>query len=453
MPSIINLPGSLTPEALPSSLFELPYFMLLETSLFGNGEKGRYSIAVADPRHVITSDTDNIFDLLQKDLKRPGPQPISELPFAGGWVGYLGYEVYSFLEEKVPDREPDLMPRAVFGYYDSFYLYDHLRRKAFLVDTGKKKKTGLDTLLNPQPIECHDREEIPQCLKQEIQSNFSKEDYLAAIQKIKYYIEAGDCYQVNLSQRFKTPVSTSPFELYRRLRKASPSPYAAFLNLPFGAVLSSSPESFLELNQGKVITHPIKGTRRRGYSPEEDLRLKNDLLSHPKDRAELLMITDLERNDLGRVCAPGTIAVSSLQEIETFPQVHHLVSTIEGRLSPDQDIVDVLRATFPGGSITGAPKIRAMQIIHELENVPRNVYCGSIGYISRNGRAQFNIAIRTMILKEDRATFWAGGGIVADSDPESEYEETLAKAQGMMMALDPDGGNNSNRLTPEKLRK
>jgi para-aminobenzoate synthetase component 1 len=260
-------------------------------------------------------------------------------------------------------------------------------------------------------------------------------EYLAQISKIKNLIAAGDCYQVNLSQKFAVPVHQPPALIYQHLRAVSPSPYAAYLNLGDAQILSSSPELFLELDGRRVITRPIKGTRPRGADSLEDAKLKEELSLSVKDRAELLMITDLERNDLGRVCRPGSVRVSALRTVESYPQVHHLVSTIEGDLGENRDVVDVLKATFPGGSITGAPKIRAMQVIRELEPHAREIYCGAIGYVSLNGKAQFNVAIRTMAVKDGQAHFWSGGGIVADSDPQAEYEETLVKARGMIRAL------------------
>jgi aminodeoxychorismate synthase component I len=240
---------------------------------------------------------------------------------------------------------------------------------------------------------------------------------------------------VNLSQRFATPYAGDPLPLYYRLRETSPAPFAAFLRFDDVAVLSSSPERFLRIDGRHVQTRPIKGTRPRGGTPEQDRQLARDLWNSPKDRAELVMIVDLERNDLGRVCEYGTVEVTELVQMEAHPTVFHLVATIEGRLRSGASAADCLRACFPGGSITGAPKIRAMEIIEELEPSRRGIYTGAIGYIGWNGQADLNIAIRTMVQARGRLTFHVGGGIVADSVPEAEYQETLDKAQGMLRAL------------------
>lgn len=410
--------------------FETPYFFLLDSSLAG--ERGRYSIAAWDPLLVYETKnvSDDPFEFLQNDLRKHTPIEAPELPFAGGWIGYFGYELYSHLEKKVPPREPDLIPKAVFCFYDRFYLYDHMQKQATPLQTGPASDSP-----------------------RRLVSNFGKQNYIQAIQKIKNYIAAGDCYQVNLSQKFQAPVLDDPYTIYQRLRSRSPAPYAAYLNLGDTQILSSSPECFLEVTGRQVVTRPIKGTRPRGKTEKEDQRLKTELEGSSKDRAELLMITDLERNDLGRVCRPGSVEVTELRRIESFSNVHHQVATIRGELAPDKDVIDLLRATFPGGSITGAPKVRAMQIIQELEPDPRNVYCGAIGFLSLNGKAQFNVAIRTMVIKDRTAHFWAGGGIVADSDPEAEYEETLTKAQGMMESLQINGPDRLDHRRLEEMRE
>ena len=258
---------------------------------------------------------------------------------------------------------------------------------------------------------------------------------MRAVRRILEYIAAGDCYQVNLSQRLSAPYSGSAWSLYERLRAASPAPYSAFLDCGDHQVLSSSPELFLRVRGGEVETHPIKGTRPRGRTPEEDAAAAAELLSSPKDRAELLMIVDLERNDLGRVCRFGSVTVPELYRLESYANVHHLVATVRGQLRPQITPLECLRAAFPGGSITGAPKIRAMEIIEELEPVRRSLYTGAIGWVDGRGDGEWNIAIRTMVVKQGVVQFHVGGGVVADSDPQAEYEETLAKAGGMLAAL------------------
>lgn len=426
--------------------FETPYFFFLDSSLAG--ERGRYSIAAWDP--LLVHETKNVsgdpFEFLQNDLRKRTPIEAPELPFAGGWIGYFGYELYSHLEKKVPPREPDLIPKAVFCFYDRFYLYDHFEKRAAMISFNRRGAV-CRTPIKGAP-RC-----APTSYQGTINSNFTRKEYVQAIHKIKNYIAAGDCYQVNLSQKFQAPVLDDPYTIYQRLRSRSPAPYAAYLNLGRAQILSSSPECFLEVDGRQVVTRPIKGTRPRGKTEKEDQRLKTELEGSSKDRAELLMITDLERNDLGRVCRPGSVEVTELRRIESFSNVHHQAATIRGELAPGKDLIDLLRAAFPGGSITGAPKVRAMQIIRELEADPRNVYCGTIGFLSLNGKAEFNVAIRTMVIKDRTAHFWAGGGIVADSDPEAEYEETLAKAQGMIESLQINGPDRLDDRRLEEMRK
>jgi len=265
--------------------------------------------------------------------------------------------------------------------------------------------------------------------------SISRLQYEINVRKVLDYIAAGDCYQVNLSQRFSAPLPCSPWELYERLRAVSPAPYAAYLDCGDHQVLSSSPELFLSASGGCVETRPIKGTRPRGRTPEDDRAIAAELLKSEKDRAELLMIVDLERNDLGRVCEFGSIHVPALYTLESFANVHHLVATVRGKLRAGTSPLECLRAAFPGGSITGAPKIRAMEIIEELEPFRRGVYTGAIGWVDGAGNAEWNIAIRTILVRGGSAYFHVGGGIVADSDPASEYEETLTKAAGMLRAL------------------
>ncbi len=272
-----------------------------------------------------------------------------------------------------------------------------------------------------------------------VDSNFTKPEYLAAIARIKDYIRAGDVYQVNLSQRFEAPLPCRPYSLYRRLRKLSPAPFAAYLNCGNLQVAGSSPERFLRIRNGRIETRPIKGTRPRGGPPDEDARLRAELLASEKDRAELLMIVDVERNDLGRICEVGSIRVDEIFRLETHPTVHHLVAAVSGKVRPGSDVIDCIRSMFPGGSITGAPKIRAMQIIDEIETRPRHLYTGAVGYLGFDGNCDLNIAIRTIYCLGDRAYFHAGGGIVWDSDPEAEYQETLDKARAMRAALTESG--------------
>jgi para-aminobenzoate synthetase component 1 len=273
------------------------------------------------------------------------------------------------------------------------------------------------------------------CPRLSMTAGSSKANYLLAVQQIKDHIESGDVYQVNLTRRFTAPFKLPPFETYLRLRHMNPAPFAAYLDYGSGFILSSSPERFVQIRNGRIQTRPIKGTRPRGKTHEEDLSNRLELINSEKDRSELLMIVDLERNDLGRICKPGSIHVKELFELEEYATVYHMVATVEGVLETDVDAVDCLKAVFPGGSITGAPKIRAMEIIDELEPDRRGIYTGAIGYIGFDGQADFNIAIRTIIIQQGQAFFSAGGGIVWDSDPKMEYDETLHKASALFETL------------------
>jgi para-aminobenzoate synthetase component 1 len=275
----------------------------------------------------------------------------------------------------------------------------------------------------------------PNLSDETVSDSVTREEYEGAIRRVLDYIAAGDCYQVNLAHRFSAPLAFQPADLYDRLKHVSPAPYAAYLDCGDHQVLSSSPELFLRIENGEIETRPIKGTRPRGRTPEEDAAAAAELLASEKDAAELLMIVDLERNDLGRVCRYGSVHVPELRRLESYANVHHLVATVRGTLQPGVTPLQALRAAFPGGSITGAPKIRAMEIIEELEPYRRGVYTGAIGWVDGSGRAEWNIAIRTMVVRGNRVYFHAGGGIVADSNPASEYEETLTKARGMIAAL------------------
>jgi para-aminobenzoate synthetase component 1 len=269
-----------------------------------------------------------------------------------------------------------------------------------------------------------------------LRSSFTHHGYLDAVARVREYILAGDIFQANVSQRFEAPLGELPWAFYRRLRARNAAPFAAYLDFPEAVVLSASPERFLRVDvAGHVETRPIKGTRPRGLGPEHDAALGQALVESAKDRAENLMIVDLMRNDLSRVCRPGSVRVSELFALEHYATVHHLVSTVVGELAPGFSALDLLRGAFPGGSITGAPKVRAMEVIAELEPSQRGVYCGAIGYWSVTGALDTNIAIRTAVAVGDRVYFSAGGGIVADSDPEQEYRETLDKALGMIEAL------------------
>ena len=338
------------------------------------------------------------------------------------------------------------LPDCCVGFYHSLAIFDHHLGKTWLVATGLDVDgSRTESRAREQADWWHEQLALTpltgNCYKEftceaRSGSNFTRERFLSTTSRALDYIYAGDVYQVNLSQRLTAPWSGEGWEFHRSLQKVSPAPFTAFLDAKDFQISSSSPERFLRISGQHIQTRPIKGTRPRGIDHENDSNLALELQSSPKEKAELTMITDLLRNDLGRVCEFGSISVPELMQLEKYPQVQHLVSTIEGRLRPNLSHLAALRECFPGGSITGAPKFRAMEIIDELEPVARGPYTGSLGYLGFNRESQFNIAIRTAIIKEGQVWFQVGAGIVADSDPEMEYEETLAKAQGFEKALD-----------------
>ncbi len=417
---------------------------------------GRYSYLTADPflvarsrgsrvtveeggvqRHVDGNPWDVLQDLLRRyhTTKSPGLPP-----FQGGAVGYFAYDLGRFIERLPTLTKDDIgLPEMAVGLYDWAIAHDAATGQTWLVSTGlpdgstaradARARQVLRRLELTPPVPEPWAQTVP------LRSNFTQRAYLAAVRRVKAYLEAGDVYQVNLSQRFEGPFSGDPWSLYLRLRQANPAPFAAYLSFPEVAVLSASPELFLRLEDGRVETRPIKGTRPRGSSPGEDQRLAAELLASPKERAENIMIVDLLRSDLGRVCRVGTVQVPSLFAVEPHPTVWHLESTVTGELREGADAVDLLRACFPGGSVTGAPKVRAMEIIEELEPVRRGIYCGALGYLSFTGDMATSIVIRTLVLAGGRLYLQVGGGIVADSDPEAEYRETLYKAKGLRRAL------------------
>jgi para-aminobenzoate synthetase component 1 len=388
-------------------------------------------------------------------LREMRSEPLPNLPpFQGGVAGYIGYDYGAVLERVPPTRYDDLaLPDVALGLYDWVIAWDHQSGAAWLISRGgpERRRIMLDRVRSGQPRTAAAGEPTGQPWPRGpaapaypsdaagdigLRSTFTHRGYLDAVAKVREYIVAGDIFQANLSQRFQAPLREPPFALYRRLRRRNPAPFAAYLALEDVTVLSASPERFLRLDpDGQVETRPIKGTRPRGLGPMHDAALGRALAESVKDRAENVMIVDLLRNDLSRVCRPGTVRVPELFALEQHPTVHHLVSTVLGELEPGADAVDLVRSAFPGGSITGAPKVRAMEIIAELEPTRRGVYCGSIGYLSATGAMDTSIVIRTFALRDGELYFQAGGGIVADSDPELEYRETLDKAAGLIDTL------------------
>ncbi len=424
-----------------SALADHPQTVFLDSS-DASTARGRYSILATDP--LSSLEPPGSWNAL-KTLWKPCPV-VSEYPwpFRGGWIGYLAYEAYQYFIPKVPKRKTSY-PVFYFPFYDTFIMTDHQTGKSYLASLGLDGLKGSSDKGRAEQKMAHLYERI-RYMQQDKEigatklfPTITKQQYCDKVQKIKELIAAGDCYQVNYAQCFEGKTTASPASLYRRLRCFNPATHAAFLNCGSFQILSSSPESFLEIAGNQITTQPIKGTRPRNIDDKIDKRFRKELWSSKKDRAELLMITDLERNDLGRVCLPGSVTTKELTGLLQLPHLYHLYSVISGRLEPDKTVGDVLNACFPGGSITGAPKIRAMQIIRELEDHPREIYTGSIGSISIDGSVQMNIAIRTMTHEAGEIKIYAGGGIVTDSDPEQEYEECLVKLKGMQAALHATG--------------
>jgi para-aminobenzoate synthetase component 1 len=488
VPLVEELTPALDPVRCCELLSAWPYRLFLDSAAAG-ARLGRYSFLAADPAAVVFSKgartecldliegtrravDGDVLDAVQTLLAPHLADPIADLPpFQGGAAGYLAYDWGRALERLPSPRYEDLaLPDVVFGLYDWVLAWDHEQSRAWLVSTGLPETepgrrarraadraaavkaalgghtpasdagaiatSGMALPLRPLPAPSHPVENGWWDPRLALRSSFTHEGYLAAVARVREYIFAGDIFQANLSQRFEAELGEPTWELYRRLRVRNAAPFAAYLDFPDGVVLSASPERFLRVDtERRVETRPIKGTRPRGIGPEHDAALGLALAVSAKDQAENLMIVDLMRNDLSRVCAPGTVRVAELFGLEHYATVHHLVSTVVGELAPEATALDLLRAAFPGGSITGAPKVRAMEIITELEPSERGVYCGSIGYWSVSGAFDSNIAIRTALAVAGRVYFSAGGGIVADSDPEQEYRETLDKARGMIDAL------------------
>lgn len=363
-------------------------------------------------------------------------------PFAGGVLGWVGYD-FGWHLEKLPRVIPDIenWDDLRFGIYDTFVIYDHRHSKAWLVARnlgGSPFQSTSDRLVDWQKaIEQEPTNEIGSDWPGvKIQPVLSRSQYESKIAQVLDYIVAGDIFQANFTQRFEGYGEGNPVALFENLARISPAPFAAFSQWDDKAILCSSPEWFYRLDGDLAVTRPIKGTRPRGLTPEQDAENARELLASPKDRAELTMIVDLERNDLGRVCEFGSIRVTEALKLETYAQVHHLVAEIQGRLQQRHDTVDLLAAMFPGGSITGAPKIRAMEIIEGLETHRRGPYTGAIGYMSVDGRSAWNIPIRTILNSGDCWSYHVGGGIVVDSDPGDEYAETMTKGRGMHLALE-----------------
>jgi para-aminobenzoate synthetase component 1 len=467
-----ELTSWLDPWEAARRLAHLPHLLLLE-SVFSHPTLGRYSFVMAEPFDWLRArdrrggeeggalrQTDP-FVALQERLRPWRVATIPGLPpFQGGAAGLFGYDLCHHIERLPRPRCDEFeTPDLAVGFYDWVIAFDHVQRRAWIVstglpeaeldrcrrrallrlETGKRRLTEFP-VISPSQIVSSGGTVRPEKLYplpnlRGVSSNFDRPSYLAAARRAIEYVHAGDCFQVNLSQRLLHAATLTPLELYGRLRERNPAPFAGYFDLGDFVVVSASPERFLRVEDGRVETRPIKGTRPRGATAEEDRRQRDELLRSAKDRAENVMIIDLLRNDLGRVCAYGSVQVPAVCRLESYRTVHHLVSEVVGQLRPGLGPIDLLRAAFPGGSVTGAPKVRAMEIIAELEPTARGPYCGSLGYIGFDGSMDTNILIRTFTLGRGWMQFPVGGGIVADSTPEAEYEETLHKAEGLLRAL------------------
>ena len=452
-PRIAELDYSVAVAARFRTLADLPWPVWLDSAARGVDSSGRFDILVADPyvtlrtRGAVTeirmrdgaasTSTRQPLELLREQL---GERALGApgLPFSGGAVGYLGYDLGRRFERIPAIAAADIdMADLALGLYDWAVVVDHEERRSWLVGAGRAARTFAEW---PQLLARVEGEPVPpppafRVLTRPV-ANYSRATYNGAFHRVQEHIRLGDCYQVNLTQRFGARAEGDAWHAYLRLRDINPAPFAAYLDLPDGRIVCSSPERFLRLHGDRVETKPIKGTRPRSADPARDRALAEELRTSAKDRAENVMIVDLLRNDLGKCCVPGSIEATKLFAIESFASVHQLVSTVEGRLAPGRDALDLVAACFPGGSITGAPKVAAMQIIEELEPQRRSIYCGCIGYIGFDGDMDLNIAIRTLVQRGDYVYTWAGGGVVADSNVDAEYQESFDKAAAMLAVLE-----------------
>ena len=498
LPLVEELPSSLDVMTAVKAFSTWSNLLVLDSALTRQ-HVGRYSFLTADPvakcQIVRPQFGYDPFTNSRTELERYRVDPIPDLPpFQGGIAGLLGYELgqsWENISSAVHDEFH--LPVMAIGLYDWVIAWDHLAGRVWLVShgwpepdpdlrkvraakrirklksclnaadyaigkhssIGQKSESGGDcsgcpeSLINsgatvisqdldlPVPERLNFPRQFPLQGFPHVTSTFSRENYLRSVERVIEYIAAGDIFQANLSQRLLTPATSSSVELYERLRSVNPAPFAGLMMWDDWSIVSASPERFLCVTDGEVETRPIKGTRRRKQGPEADLFTRDELRQSEKDQAENVMIVDLLRNDLSRVCQPGTIRVPQLCAVETYETVQHLVSEVRGQLQPGSTIWDLFRATFPGGSISGAPKVRAMQIIAELEPTVRGPYCGSLFYVSADGQTDSNLLIRSYVQRYGWLQCNVGGGIVAQSDPEAEYEETLTKAAGMLKALKP----------------
>ena len=432
------------------AIADLPWPVWLDSG--GGTHGGRYDVLAADPYLTLRTHGSvteiaprggapersavQPLELLRKLLGDP-VAPAPSLPFSGGALGYFAYDLGRRFERLPAVAAVDVeMPDLALGIYDWAVIVDHRERRTWLVGRGRDEQTFARWPALVERLHGSAAAAPPFRVLTSASSNFSREAYAAAFRRVQHHIRVGDCYQVNLTQRFSARAEGDAWHAYLKLREINPAPFAAFLDLPDGRIACSSPELFLRVDGDRVETKPIKGTRPRAADSARDAALADELRDSAKDRAENVMIVDLLRNDLGKACVPGSVRVTKLFDVESFASVHQLVSTVEGRLAPGKHALELLAGCFPGGSITGAPKVRAMQIIEDLEPQRRGVYCGCIGYVGFDGNMQLNIAIRTLVQHGAHVYAWAGGGVVADSEVGAEYQETFDKAAALLAVLD-----------------
>ena len=436
-----------------------PYSFLLE-SVAGGERIGRYSFIGTDPYRVIKTGPGqpggqvDPLTLVQAEMDQHRLIPVADLPrFHGGAVGYLAYDAISYFEPRVPvmPADPQGLPESVFTFVDTLLVFDHLRHDIKVVShvrlDGDVERAYADATNKiddmvqrlAMPLELPPSMHRPAKADDgpgKVESNFTRDEYAAAIEKCVEYIYAGDVIQVVNSQRFSRKTDVHPFQVYRSLRGLNPSPYMYYLELDDFQIVGAAIETVVQVQDGIAATHPIAGTRPRGRTPEEDSALEEELKTSEKQRAEHIMLVDLGRNDIGRISVPGTVSVTQLMDVERFSHVMHLVSHVEGRLRPELTPYDALRSCFPAGTVSGAPKIRAMEIIAEVEGEKRGAYGGAVGYFSFSGNMDTALVLRTGIYKDGIMYIQAGGGIVADSVPEDEYQETRHKAGALLRAID-----------------
>lgn len=436
------LPYQANPAVYFARVRQAPGAVLLDSAR-PTAERGRFDLLSAWPLQTLApeagEDGEAYLQRLRESLAQLGRASLPdgvELPFAGGLIGYLSYDFGRRLEQ-LPHRAVDDLglADASLGLYAWALISDHQLQRTHLLfhpRLAEAERQRLIALFEAQAPAC----DAKFSLQAPMRGDISAEDYHQAFERVQQYIHAGDCYQINLTQRFRAPCQGDPWHAYQALRQACPTPFSGFQLLADGsALLSFSPERFIQVSQGQVETRPIKGTRPRSADPAIDARNGAELLNSAKDRAENLMIVDLLRNDLGRSCEIGSVKVPELFSLESYPNVHHLVSSVTGRLAAGKDALDLIAGSFPGGSITGAPKIRAMQIIDELEPTRRALYCGSLLYVDVRGEMDSSIAIRSLLVKDGQVCCWGGGAVVADSGWQAEYEESITKVKVLLETL------------------